>query len=153
MNRLSSRLRAPKLPSVHDLPVITSPNKHIVTFKKQYPSGPQIQQVRLKYPYMSAQTLADSVSLHCQTNKSSQVLAGLTQALGNVATGKLARPVTGIKITIGGVTHVEKNKTTVVQFMRGSLALGNRDKKKTTRHGKMGIRTTQVTLCSAAFPF
>lgn len=99
---------APKLPDIHDFPVIKPARAHMLNTKKYYPSGPQLHQTRLKYPYLSAETLAEEISHQALTQKTPTILKELSQALGNVSTGKLARPVTGMVVKISGVTHVEK---------------------------------------------
>lgn len=99
---------APKLPDIHDFPIVRPGKAHMINTKKYYPSGPQLHQTRLKYPYLSAQCLAEDISEKALTNKSQMILKELSQALGNVATGKLARPVTGMVVKLSGVTNVEK---------------------------------------------
>ncbi|KAL7416484.1 hypothetical protein BDY24DRAFT_412668 [Mrakia frigida] len=145
----------PRFPNPTNLPksVRFTPKDHILSYSKSYPSGPQQQLVRLKYPYMAAQTLADNIAHNAGEEKTSQILNQLFQAMGNVGTGRNARPVTGVHIKISGTSHVEKTFTTTVQFRRGSMANGVRDHKMKTICGRMGSRTTQVMLCSAAFPF
>jgi len=103
----------PRLPNPTNLPksaLAFGPKDNILSYPKFFPSGPQLQQVRLKYPYMSAQTLADNIAYNANQGgeKTSQIANQLFQAMGNVGTGKNARPVTGLHIRIAGTTHVEK---------------------------------------------
>jgi hypothetical protein len=99
---------APKLPDIHDFPIIKPSKAQIINTKKYYPSGPQLHQTRLKYPYLSSETLAEEISKQALTQKTANILKELSQALGNVSTGKLARPVTGMAIKVSGITNVEK---------------------------------------------
>jgi hypothetical protein len=97
------------LPTVHDLPVnqVHPANKHHVTYKRSYPSGPRLEQLRLKYPYMSAQTLADSICTHAGEMKGAVIFRQLREAMGKCGTSKFARPITGMQIKLNGVTHTE----------------------------------------------
>lgn len=100
----------PRFPNPTNLPksVRFTPKDHILSYSKSYPSGPQQQLVRLKYPYMAAQTLADNIAHNAGEEKTSAILNQLFQAMGNVGTGRNARPVTGVHIKISGTSHVEK---------------------------------------------